>query len=252
MTNRVYLAGALAILLYANAPATDWIVSEVPTGETFISVEHTVRIKGIDAPPAEESRQYLQDLIGGRAVTVLGDEDFDQWGRWWVYITGPDNEDVGARMIRDGYARADTRDRHDRMDEYIALENEAKRNLRGLWSNPNALTISDEILRLDPTSQTPRMVTDGQHNAIITDPFFPVYTGDFLYHLQGCWLLPAEPASMSYIKSGREDLMEEPVGFAVIEGFRACTHCVAPILDTNQVDMADMRVRWFQAFSPEM
>lgn len=252
MARRVLLSTILAALLYASAPATDWIVATVPTGETFVAVEHTVRIRGIDAPPAEESRQYLEQLIGGRAVSVSGDEDFDQWGRWWVYIIGPDNEDVGARMIRDGYARADTRDRHARMDEYIDLEQQAKRELRGMWSDPNALTYNNEILRNDPTSSTPRLTESAQLNPLIADPYFPVFPGDFLYHLKTCWLIPAEPASMSYIQNGRDDLLEEPIGFAVIEGFRACTHCVAPVLDTTQVDMDYLRTEWLQAFGPEM
>jgi endonuclease YncB( thermonuclease family) len=252
MARRVLLATVLAALLYASVSATDWIVSSVPTGETFVAVEHTVRIRGIDAPPAEESRRHLEELIGGRAVTVSGDEDFDQWGRWWVYITGPDNDDIGARMIREGYARADTRDRHERMDEYIDLEQQARRELRGLWSDPDALTFTDAILRDDPTSSTPELTYNKQVNPLITDPYFPVYPGDFLYHLKSCWLLPAEPAAMSYIQSSREDLLDEPIGFAVIEGFRACTHCVAPVLDSSQVDMDYLRTEWLQAFGSEM
>lgn len=252
MMYRTCLAVVLVALLYASVPATDWIVTRVPTGETFIAVEHTVRIKGIDAPPAEESRQYLEDLIGGRPVTVSGAEDLDQWGRWWVYINGPDNEDVGARMIRDGYARADTRDSHERMDEYISLEHEARRELRGLWANPNALTITDEILRNDPTSSTPSLRNGTQSNPVITDPLFPVYAADFLYHLSGCWLLPAEPGGISYIWSSRNDLPEAPIGFAVIEGFRACTHCVAPVLDTSAVDMNMLRLQWRQSFGPDL
>lgn len=254
MTNRLVFAATLAVLICAstNVYAIDWIVSRVVTGETFISVDHTIRIKGIDAPPAEESRVYLEQLIGGSAVTVLGNEDYDQWGRWWVYISGPDGADVGARMIRDGYARADTRDSYDKQDEYKSLELQAKRNLVGLWANPNALTYSDEILRNDPTSTTPKLQEAGQSSPMTTDPYFPVYAGDFLYHLKDCWLVPVEPPEMSFIIDPGEDLIKRPVGFAVIEGYRACTYCGAPILDTTRVSMDDIRHEWLSVYGAEL
>ena len=253
MAKRVDLAAALAARVYASSFAIDCIVTEVVTGETFISVDHTVRIKGIDAPPAEEARQHLEELIGGSAVTVLGNEDYDQWGRWYVYIADRDGRDVGARMIDDGYARANTRDSHEKMDEYIALELDARRNLRGLWANPGVLTIRDEILRNDPTSTTPVLdEINRQSLPITTDPYFPVYVGDFLYHLPGCWMIPAEPPEMSFIQDPGEDLLERPVGFAVVEGYRADTHCGAPVLDTNQVGMAELRFQWLQASGAEI
>jgi endonuclease YncB( thermonuclease family) len=250
MATRAILAAALAALtIYGSSSAIDWIVTEVVSGESFISVDHTVRIKGIDAPPAEEARQHLEDLIGGSAVTVLGNEDYDQWGRWYVYISDRDGRDVGARMIDDGYARANTRDSHDKMDEYIALELDARRNLRGLWANPGTLSIRDEILRNDPTSTTPVLdEIDRQSSPTTIDPYFPVYVGDFLYHVPGCWLIPAEPPEMSFIQDPGEDLLKRPVGFAVIEGYRADTHCGAPVLDTTQVNMDDLRFQWLQAF----
>ena len=253
MTHRIVLATALAVFAFGSASGIDWIVSEVVSGESFISVDHTVRIKGIDAPPAEEARQHLEELIGGSAVTVLGNEDYDQWGRWYVYIADRDGRDVGARMIEDGYARANTRDSHEKMDEYIALELEARRNLRGLWANPGVLTIRDEILRNDPTSTTPVLdEIDRQSSPITADPYFPVSVGDFLYHLPGCWMIPAEPPEMSFIQDPGEDLLKRPVGFAVIEGFRACTQCGAPVLDTNQVDMEHLRFEWMSSVGPEI
>lgn len=252
MARRVLLATVLAGLLYSSAPAIDWIVSKVVTGESFISVDHVVRIKGIDAPPAEEARQHLEELIGGSAVSVIGNEDYDQWGRWWVYITGPDGSDVGARMISDGFARADTRDAHEKLDEYISLELEAKRNLRGLWANPNALTMSDEILQNDPTSSTHKMEEEGQSSPETVDPYFPVYVGDFLYHLPGCWLIPAEPPEMSFIQDPGDDLLKRPVGYAVIEGYRACTHCGAPVLEITQVQLDALYTEWRAAVNPAM
>jgi micrococcal nuclease len=57
----------------------------------------------------------------------------DRYGRLLAYIYSPDGDCHNAALIREGYAHAYTTYSFQFMDEFRALEQEARRERRGLW-----------------------------------------------------------------------------------------------------------------------
>jgi micrococcal nuclease len=125
-------------------------VERVVDGDTLKAVidgtSETIRVIGIDTPetmhpskPVEcfgrEASNRLEELLGGRSVLLQtgASEDRDRYGRVLRYIE-LDGEDVGARMIRDGYAYSYKQYPHPRLAQYNQLEQEARDASRGLWS----------------------------------------------------------------------------------------------------------------------
>ena len=124
------------------------LVSEVVDGDTVkLSDGNKVRILGIDTPETKDPRKPVQcfgeeaslkmtELVDDKKVTLLVDEgqgDKDKYGRLlrYIYIG---NTDIGAEMVRQGYAFAYTKYPVSKMDGYVALEQEARENKAGLWA----------------------------------------------------------------------------------------------------------------------
>ena len=139
----------LVIAAYPAPPETAH-VERVVDGDTLNAlidgISETVRIIGIDTPetvhpskPVEcfgrEASNRLEELLAGRSVLLQTDsrQDRDRYGRLLRYIE-LDDGDVGARMIRDGYAYSYKQYPHPRLAEYNQLEQEARDASRGLWS----------------------------------------------------------------------------------------------------------------------
>ena len=107
---------------------------------------HDVRLIGIDTPEsvkpntpvqcfAKEATAATAALVDDRTVTLVKDvEERDRYDRLlrYVYLAG---EMVGARLVANGYAFAYTYPPNVRhSDLYVALQRDARRNDRGLWS----------------------------------------------------------------------------------------------------------------------
>lgn len=123
------------------------VVTRVIDGDTVeISGGTDIRIIGIDTPETKDPRKPVQcfgveataqmkKLVEGKVVRLEinpGDE-LDKHGRDLRYLMLGDI-DVGAEMIRDGYAFAYRPFPHVRMDQYVQLEADAKAAKRGLWA----------------------------------------------------------------------------------------------------------------------
>ncbi len=106
----------------------------------------TVRIIGIDTPETVDSRKHVQcygseasarmhALADGKGITLetRSGDDRDDYGRLLRYAR-IDGQDVGARMIAEGFARSYSFFPHPRVDAYADLEAGAKKAGRGLWS----------------------------------------------------------------------------------------------------------------------
>ena len=78
------------------------------------------------------------EVLQGRGSTVLlcavATGHRDCYDRLLAYVTLPDGTDLGAEIIRLGYGHAYTRFPFARMDEFRALEREAREAGRGLWA----------------------------------------------------------------------------------------------------------------------
>lgn len=100
-----------------------------------------VRIIGIDAPEksptecfAKESSAHLTSLLSGKDVTLETEpsDDRDTFGRLLRYVS-LDGQDIGAAMVRDGFAISYRKYPHPRIDAYNMLEAQAQQEKNGMW-----------------------------------------------------------------------------------------------------------------------
>ena len=102
----------LAIFLLATLPAAAQVITD---GDTLKLNGVVYRLWGIDAPETKQdcpdgwaagrlATTHLQSLISGRNV-ICERRDIDRYGRT-VAICRAGGEDLGAMMVRDGYAWA--------------------------------------------------------------------------------------------------------------------------------------------------
>lgn len=106
-----------------------------------------IRIIGIDTPETKDPRKPVQcfgkeaskqmhKLVNGKTVVLERNPagDRDKYKRLLRYIS-LNGEDIGAAMIRDGFAFSYKQFPHPRLEEYNLLEREAREAIRGLWGN---------------------------------------------------------------------------------------------------------------------
>ncbi len=106
-----------------------------------------VRVLGIDTPETVDPRkevqcfgkdasQKMKDLLVGKVVTLIRDpaQDKDVYKRLLRYVD-LNGTDIGAQMIREGYAYSYKKYPHPRLSEYNALELQARESARGLWGS---------------------------------------------------------------------------------------------------------------------
>ncbi len=141
MPNPALLAVALVVALAGGAVAADLRVVRVSDGDTFVGLDAEnrqvkVRLHGIDAPEAKQpfgtvARKALADLIAEKVVSVE-EVDRDRYGRVVGRVT-IGGKLVNAEMVRAGLAwRYVT---YDKRNEFGGLEDEARRQRRGLWAD---------------------------------------------------------------------------------------------------------------------
>ena len=134
-------SSATAATLYGKVDAVD--EGDVLT-VTNLNRSIKIRLRGIDAPEkdqplAEVSRQHLADLVLNKFVVVhytgLGNHN---------YILGRvvlGEIDICAQMLRDGAAWYDASDAeglsHADRETYVATEQAARSERRGIWSEPS-------------------------------------------------------------------------------------------------------------------
>ncbi len=146
MTRRARVALLLLLLACGGgAPAERGIearVVHVKDGDSFAArvdgepVE--VRIYGIDAPErgqpwSRRARRALERRLDGRAVALRPVEE-DAHGRLVAWVDAEDGACVACVQLRGGHAWVYRRYTDDA--ELLALEDEARRDRRGLWSLP--------------------------------------------------------------------------------------------------------------------
>lgn len=108
-------------------------VERVIDGDTFVASGIKIRLWGIDAPERDEplyqhSRQALVYFLESGSLTC-SQIDTDRYGRS-VMQCESDRQDVGALMVRAGFARDFARYSK---GFYAAEEDEARRGNLGIW-----------------------------------------------------------------------------------------------------------------------
>lgn len=107
-----------------------------------------VRLWGINAPEmnvgkpqagpqpwAVEATQQARELAEGKRVRLelQSHEIRDRYGRLLAYVRLPDGSYLNERLVLAGLARVDRRFPHERMQRYVLLEQQARRQGVGLW-----------------------------------------------------------------------------------------------------------------------
>jgi micrococcal nuclease len=136
-------------------------VTKVVDGDTInVKIgdrDETIRFLGIDTPETHDPRKPVQcfgeaaaahtkQLLSGKSVRLEPDptnSDRDKYRRLLRYVYLPDGTLVNARLIQDGYAFAYTIFPLTKLDEFRALEIEARNANRGLWGGCNVDEASD-------------------------------------------------------------------------------------------------------------
>jgi micrococcal nuclease len=145
-----------------------WQVTRDVDGDTIDvqqgSQKETVRLLGLDTPETHDPRKPVQcfgliaaahtkQLVEGKAVRLEPDpqdSDRDKYGRLLRYVYLPDGTLINAELIRDGYAFAYTVFPIEKLDEFRALETEARTANRGLWAGCNV----DSSKQIEQTTST--------------------------------------------------------------------------------------------------
>jgi micrococcal nuclease len=124
------------------------VVTRVIDGDTIV-VEGTgtVRLIGVDTPETVDPRQPVQyfgkeasdftkQVATGKQVRLEFDQDrTDRYGRTLAYVyLQPENLLLNAEIVRQGYGFAYTQFPFRMMEQFKALEREAREAGRGLWA----------------------------------------------------------------------------------------------------------------------
>ncbi|MDD5741949.1 MAG: S-layer homology domain-containing protein [Candidatus Peribacteraceae bacterium] len=143
----------LGIVIPISTWAASASVLDVVDGDTLRvevdGVTEKVRIIGIDTAETvdprkpvqcfgKEASDHMKELLSGKTIELETNpaEDRDVYDRLLRYVR-LDGEDVGAAMVRDGYAHSYKKYPHPRLEDYNELEREAHEANRGLWSSCN-------------------------------------------------------------------------------------------------------------------
>jgi len=142
--------------VFRPAPAPGWYeVVRVVDGDTVVVEPNpspasergrTVRLIGVDTPetvhpskPVEhfgrEASAFTKRMAAGRRVRLEFDQERqDRYGRTLAYVYLEDGTLLNAELIRQGYGHAYTRFPFRYLEEFRALEREAREQRRGLWA----------------------------------------------------------------------------------------------------------------------
>jgi micrococcal nuclease len=151
---------ALALLFACGTAGSETgQVVRVVDGDTLIvrifGGKERVRLIGVDAPESvrpdapvewfgEEASAFTKRLAEGKSVRLVGDPrtaNRDKYNRLLRYVYLPDGRHLNAEIIRQGYGHAFTWHPFSKLNEFRALEREAREAKRGLWADGGAITI---------------------------------------------------------------------------------------------------------------
>jgi micrococcal nuclease len=109
----------------------------------------TIRLIGVDTPETvhpsrpvqffgKEASDYTKSRLLGKTVCLAFDWDLrDHYGRLlaYIYLDSGEADCFNAALVREGYAHAYTRFAFQFMEEFRALERDARAEKRGLWGD---------------------------------------------------------------------------------------------------------------------
>ena len=123
-------------------------VLKIVDGDTFIGLtidsrKVLFRLQGIDSPEqgqpySDNSKDKLAELITGKLVGIKIQEKPESYGRLKVWAYTPNGNDVSAEMLRAGLSWHFRK--YDNSSLYSQLENEARKNHTGIWTEANPIS----------------------------------------------------------------------------------------------------------------
>lgn len=127
---------------------TGYKVIGVKDGDTFVILvdgkEQTVRFAHIDCPEKKQpfgnkAKQFVSDMCFGTYVKLEINEKnkFDRNKRLIAEIILADGRNLNKELVRNGLAWHFKK--YSKSEEYVELENEARNNKIGIWSEPNPI-----------------------------------------------------------------------------------------------------------------
>lgn len=116
----------------------------IADGDTFTLLtdendQIKIRLHGIDCPEKKQdfgqvAKQKLSELIFGKQVSVVK-KDIDRYKRTVGLVYDDQNKCINEEMLKAGLAWHYIK--YDQNPEWQAMEDEARNNRLGLWSQPN-------------------------------------------------------------------------------------------------------------------
>lgn len=140
-----YEGGSFAVLRVIDG---DTIVLAVPDGK---KKDTHVRLWGINAPEidhprfgrtgdpwGDEAAELARSLCDGKTVALQLEPSRvrDRYDRLLAFVRLPDGTWLNEHLLVRGMARADDRWPHRHLDRYALLEQQARRDRLGIWSDP--------------------------------------------------------------------------------------------------------------------
>jgi len=110
-------------------------VDLVIDGDTFQSANARIRLFGVDTPERGErcftdATERFRELAGETVRVEFGPRQEDRYGRILYYVCTKEGESIDEILVREGFAKAWTRDGQ-HLDALVAAEEVARRDGRG-------------------------------------------------------------------------------------------------------------------------
>ena len=102
-----------------------------------------VRFEHIDCPEKKQpfgkkAKQFVSDEIFSKDVQIVSNGKTDRWGRLIATVLLENGENLNKLLVLNGLAMHYKKYSND--GSYDILENQARRNKVGIWSDPNTIT----------------------------------------------------------------------------------------------------------------
>ncbi|RMG57395.1 MAG: hypothetical protein D6713_09755 [Deltaproteobacteria bacterium] len=174
----LFLGAALLVILL-SAPrhaksgekTLEGFVVQVVDGDTILvslsGRRVPVRLIGIDCPEtgkngapsefmADEARDFVREQVEGKRVTLTFDlEREDRYGRLLAYVYTPSGDCLNALLLKEGLALTMERFSFSRKKEFRALQEEARRKGKGLFSRSGIDAFAYTAKKFSPLSIYP-------------------------------------------------------------------------------------------------
>lgn len=107
----------------------------------FNKVPIIIRLEHIDCPEKKQpygkkAKQFVSNLVFGKTVNVLSKGKKDRWGRLIAVIKIKETN-LNKELVKNGLAMHFKK--YSKNQSYDLIEQKAKRNKMGMWSNPNVI-----------------------------------------------------------------------------------------------------------------